>query len=140
MAKKDKDKDKVAINASFDFFKTVKTGDKFTDAGKKREINTWIDTGSYTLNALIEILQNKKTELDNLGAVGENITIYRDYCDDQYIDISYVRLETDEEFHKRLETTRKREETKRKRRETMARNKEAKEREEYERLKRKFES
>lgn len=51
MAKKDKDK--VAINASFDFFKTVKTGDKFTDAGKKREINTWIDTGSYTLNALI---------------------------------------------------------------------------------------
>lgn len=46
-------KDTSALAASFDFFKTIKTGDKFTDAGKKREINAWIDTGSYTLNALI---------------------------------------------------------------------------------------
>jgi len=44
---------KPAVLPSFEFFQTVKTGDRFADSGKKREIKTWIDTGSYTLNALI---------------------------------------------------------------------------------------
>ncbi len=37
----------------FSFFSNVKTGDRLADSGRKKEIKHWIDTGSYTFNALI---------------------------------------------------------------------------------------
>lgn len=52
-AKTSPEKAQSLAQANFDFFQTVKTGDRFADAGKKREIKTWVDTGSYTFNALI---------------------------------------------------------------------------------------
>lgn len=39
--------------SQFEFFKSVKTGDKLADSGRKKEIKHWIDTGCYTFNALI---------------------------------------------------------------------------------------
>jgi RecA/RadA recombinase len=46
-------KKKTEVNTKFSFFQTVKTGDKLADAGRKKEIKHWIDTGCYSFNALI---------------------------------------------------------------------------------------
>ena len=59
MAKKEvavkevKEKKVSTVENSFDFFSGVKTGDRWADAGKDRGITEWIDTGSFSLNALI---------------------------------------------------------------------------------------
>lgn len=47
-AKKEK-----AVENSFDFFSSLKTGNKAADSGKDKGVNTWIDTGCYSYNALI---------------------------------------------------------------------------------------
>jgi RecA/RadA recombinase len=44
---------KKEIAPDLSFFSTVKTGDKIADSGRIREVNTWIDTGCYAMNAII---------------------------------------------------------------------------------------
>lgn len=46
-------KKKKKITPDFSFCNNVKTGDKMADSGRKKEVKDWIDTGSYTLNAII---------------------------------------------------------------------------------------
>jgi RecA/RadA recombinase len=46
-------KKKTNTAPDFSFFSSVKTGDKMADSGRKREVKDWIDTGSYTLNAIM---------------------------------------------------------------------------------------
>ncbi len=41
------------VTNTFDFFNDLKTGNKQADSGKGKKVNTWIDTGCYSYNALI---------------------------------------------------------------------------------------
>lgn len=52
-------KTKKQAGPDFSFFQEVKTGDRFADNGKVKEIKEWIDTGSYAFNALISGDLNK---------------------------------------------------------------------------------
>lgn len=63
----------------FSFFDTVKTGDKIADSGRKKEVNTWIDSGCYSFNAIISgdmtkgFPGNRVTMLAGEQAVGKTL-------------------------------------------------------------------
>lgn len=72
-------KKKKETTSDFSFFDSVKTGDRLADSGRKIEVNTWIDTGCYAMNAVISgdmtkgFPGNRITMLAGEQAVGKTL-------------------------------------------------------------------
>ena len=79
-------KTKGESEQDFSFFNTLKTGNKRADSGKEKEINCWIDTGSYTFNAIISgdmtkgFPGNRITMLAGEEAVGKTFFACYGFC------------------------------------------------------------
>jgi len=74
------------LTEKFSFFNDMKTGNKRADSGKEKEINTYIDTGAYSFNAIISgdmtkgFPGNRITMLAGEEAVGKTFFACFGFC------------------------------------------------------------
>ena len=77
---------KKSVASNFDFFKTIKTGDAIADSETGREISEWVDTGSYTLNAVLSgdmtkgFPGNRVCMLSGENSTGKSLVAAYSFC------------------------------------------------------------